>query len=276
MPNPTQSKKAFTLIELLVVISIIALLIGILLPALGAARATARTMSCLSNQKQWGIATQVYLSENKDRLPRDYDVGDDPTPGDGPAGDTSDGVWYNELPQLVGQGTYGEVFVSAAETNDLTQGSVIWFCPSELGNADGTEVTGNGNLFHYATNGTLNGDPAFGGSNPNGSNTSYGINGFFNTPKFLTILAIPRLSNTVYLSEPETRVSAVGIRNLDQDRHGTNVNIQFLDGHAASTDAEAAGSPGTDTIDIDVIDAASGRIKYFSSERDLEWGVFGL
>ena len=68
-PHPRahpRARLAFTLIELLVVISIIALLIGILLPALGAARETARTAVCLSNNRQMSIAYTSYATDNSD------------------------------------------------------------------------------------------------------------------------------------------------------------------------------------------------------------------
>lgn len=64
----TASPKAFTLIELLVVISIIALLVAILLPALRAARESARTISCSSNLRQMMIAINAYAANEKDFL----------------------------------------------------------------------------------------------------------------------------------------------------------------------------------------------------------------
>jgi len=62
-------KKAFTLIELLVVVAIIALLIAILLPALGRARESARRAVCSSNLKQIGTGLNIYAQDNGEKFP---------------------------------------------------------------------------------------------------------------------------------------------------------------------------------------------------------------
>jgi prepilin-type N-terminal cleavage/methylation domain-containing protein len=63
-------RKGFTLIELLVVIAVIAVLMGILMPALSKVRKTAKTSMCMSALKQWGTMFSMYCDENNGMSPR--------------------------------------------------------------------------------------------------------------------------------------------------------------------------------------------------------------
>ncbi|MEM8737343.1 MAG: prepilin-type N-terminal cleavage/methylation domain-containing protein [Planctomycetota bacterium] len=107
---PARDRVGFTLIELLVVISIIALLIGILLPALGGARSAARAAVCLSNQRQIAQAGHAYAVDNKKFL----------FPGS----------------QMYGGTAY---FVTLSRGGYLDQDLVVHRCPADLDENDNWE-----------------------------------------------------------------------------------------------------------------------------------------
>jgi prepilin-type N-terminal cleavage/methylation domain-containing protein/prepilin-type processing-associated H-X9-DG protein len=82
-------RRGFTLIELLVVVAIIALLMGILMPALGKAKKQARGTTCLSGLKQIGVAAVLYAQDNDLYIPR------------GSTGSTA--IWFMQYLPYVGQ-----------------------------------------------------------------------------------------------------------------------------------------------------------------------------
>ncbi len=76
-------RAAFTLVELLVVMAVIAILAGLLLPAVSQAKESGRATACLSNLRQIGLALQMYVQDNQNRMPimRDRPAGMTNAPG---------------------------------------------------------------------------------------------------------------------------------------------------------------------------------------------------
>ena len=108
-------RPAFTLVELLVVIGIIALLMGILLPALSKARKAAQEVKCMSNLRQFGIGFQLYADLNKGSIPEDGPDGSNAgsnligPSGGVPQGLADERLWYNALPPQIMDKPYGDM-----------------------------------------------------------------------------------------------------------------------------------------------------------------------
>ena len=94
-------KNTFTLIELLTVIAIIAVLAGMLMPALNKARSKAAAINCVANLKQVMTTAILYSNDNKQRLP--YSTDDDMNNWWSSSNESYNGSWCGKIYQLVGE-----------------------------------------------------------------------------------------------------------------------------------------------------------------------------
>lgn len=147
--------RGFTLIELLVVISIIALLLGILLPALGGARDAARARISMSNVRQWGIGMHIWSTDHNGWLPWE---GEDRPQDRPPAGAVrqSFGItarvpfWYaNAVPPLLGE----QSFLEGSREAVLPPGRSIFVDPS----ASADDFRNNSDRYRFSFENPMDG-----------------------------------------------------------------------------------------------------------------------
>lgn len=207
--------NAFTLIELLVVISIIALLISILLPALSAARRSAQNIDCLNRLRQIGFATYNYTNDNHGYMPAARLDN----------GDGGDGVWPH-VQQLSGPfSMYGPYF----NLTDSSDGPFMCQTYENDGILPKAQLSGPGVLkVSYTYNAhvgyvwsTLNIHPIRIDQARNQSSNAYLVDGIYrqSTKTHATIFA-----------------SSIGVAPaIPMDRHPSDSNnLLYFDGHAKS------------------------------------------
>jgi len=186
--------RAFTLIELLVAIAIIAILAAMLLPALGGAKSKAQAVACRGNLKQWGLATQLYVTDHDYFLPKD---------GSASGSSTTEG-WYVDLPREMNLPIYAEM---PWRTNaSIDPGKSIWICPSNPRRSNGN------NLFHYCLNEHVNG---LGSDNQ------------------IRLTSIRQPTVTVWLFDNGGLAPVAQENNVHTNLHSGGAQFVFLDGHVA-------------------------------------------
>ncbi|MBC8104074.1 MAG: DUF1559 domain-containing protein [Cytophagales bacterium] len=259
-PNlSVRSRSGFTLIELLVVIAIIAILAAILFPVFAQAREKARQAACLSNEKQIGLAFQMYA--------QDYDDGF-PTWSDGlikpvKTPDLLDYHWQNKLLPYVKNG------------NPVARNYTgVWQCPSLGSNGERTTVLGGFPASYGMNNMIFFNDlgAAF---------TTSALERDYRYP-FLTEMAEPAGTVVVgecgsderlrapfefeYRKAETARTLATFTRELPK-RHNGGSNYVFADGHAKWHTADEMYPPGPGTYAVNTKAAYRAAAKYFAYQQ---------
>lgn len=237
----TPRQTAFTLIELLVVISIIALLIAMLLPALKAARETAVAAQCLSNEKQIGFMVHGYANDFDNYPPYQSD---------------STTTWAAYLLSYAKNQSAASV-IDAYITDPSTEHDPVMFCPSmsAAGFAGMSTGFGSGWPTNYASNIQVIGIPTA----PKGSfgwmrriddynrvsdiGVLWESRGIIAPPQRL---AWAGAAYQITSGDPNQSVSFIhsgGQFGPELIITGGSSNVLYLDGHAAAARDPGAGNP---------------------------------
>ena len=207
-------KRTFTLIELLVVIAIIAILAGMLLPALNRSRDTAREKSCLNTAKQVGTVVLNYTDDNNGWIPGCYTLGGYYTTSK----NSSNSYFIRDL-----------ITLYKGSLPELSKNSNFWFCPS-------LSAKGKTDMLNYAKNGVL------------GFLTNYGVNYKVNEWMYAgSIRKLTAASRTAAvgdsklndqggnkcIGDPNLSYTIPDISAYSQLRHSSNTSANFIywDGH---------------------------------------------
>jgi prepilin-type processing-associated H-X9-DG protein/prepilin-type N-terminal cleavage/methylation domain-containing protein len=266
-----KKSQAFTLIELLVVIAIIAILAGMLLPVLSAAKAKGQKAGCISNLKQWALALSMYVDDNGGAYPwpryqvvntaqqdrpqwqdvqtfRDLGQGND--------------VYFNCLPSYVGG---KPLYDWTLDASNFAYVSSIFTCPTAIAQgifppdtqnytAGGLMVPGARPLFNYGMNSKSL------ANEPNGTLLNSRI--VQNASAFVMFSDVRYRSIDLpyFGSTPTDLATPHSYTTRFAARHGGGGNIAFADGHVTYYKYQyVVNSGGDDPGDYDINWDCSGK-----------------